>query len=752
MKKSISLALTALMALSFVGCGGDEHTHTYSDAWSHNATKHWHAATCGDDLIKDEGDHTGGTATCTEQAECEVCGAPYGELLSHELDELGDCTVCGADVSDPDVSTVAKALEFGVSRGDKVTSGKMERYLNYFGTESTNYVYYELNPNYAYILEYAYDDYGNTLNEKWFATYGEDKILGLQNEGYGVSKYNYDMSVEMVNGYAFETLLDYDNTYYGVEEFVTALYGLSETKEEIMEDGYYAFQLTSTNDSNWKNEIAVAFALNDNYIMSEVYISIDTYMPEGYEEETNVPIYAEDPDRSYAFAIEQISGESFKQAYVPEELFAASYKLTNADGEEVSEIAATVGTAEILNLADVPEDADLTLDTFKAVVVDADGIETADVNVYVSAYSKEVYVTANAAGEYTVTLESAFVTKTIKVTATLPATTEIYAYANYGQASTAQIYADADFSFEVRANEYADASATVAITNKPETSTAATLTDVEGTYKFTPDVAGEYVITITSTVAADVSSTLTITVLETPDIATILNGQFMNANNSEEDNLMVMIMWDAKIIVVQYIASVWDWDAYDYVDVNEAETLSFTYDENTKEIALTHQAAPEGSDVASVEGVLNSLKINADYTISVVYNHNNGISKLVPYVEPTVYDEVAGEYRKNEYDDNYNLEGRWFLGLNADGTGAFYYQIFDRTTYSWLTSENIIEFTYTCSDDYAIEITVTSGAIDGFNVDTVNSSIYLGEVEGEYGAATGISFTFDGGTIVLEKN
>ena len=238
MKKSISLALTALMALSFVGCGGDEHTHTYSDAWSHNATKHWHAATCGDDLTKDEGDHTGGTATCTEQAECEVCGAPYGELLSHELDELGDCTVCGADVSDPDVSTVAKALEFGVSRGDEVTSGKMERYLNYLGTESTNHVYYELNSNYAYILEYAYDDYGNTLNEKWFATYGEDKILGLQNDGNGVNKYNYELYPEMVNGYAFETLLDYDNTYYGVEEFVTALYGLSETKEEIMEDGY----------------------------------------------------------------------------------------------------------------------------------------------------------------------------------------------------------------------------------------------------------------------------------------------------------------------------------------------------------------------------------------------------------------------------------------------------------------------------------------------------------------------------------
>ena len=744
MKKSISLALTALMALSFVGCGGDEHTHTYSDAWSHNATKHWHAATCGDDLIKDEGDHTGGTATCTEQAECEVCGAPYGELLSHELDELGDCIVCGADVSDPDVSTVAKALEFGVSRGDEVTSGKMERYLNYFGTESTNYVYYELNPNYAYILEYAYDDYGNTLNEKWFATYGEDKILGLQNEGYGVSKYNYDMSVEMVNGYAFETLLDYDNTYYGVEEFVTALYGLSETKEEMMEDGYYAFQLTSTNDSNWKNEIAVAFALNDNYIMSEVYISIDTYMPEGYEEETNAPIYAEAPDRSYAFAIEQISGESFKQAYVPEELFADSYKLTNADGEEVSEIAATVGTAEILNLADVPEDADLTLDTFTAVVVDADGIETADVNVYVSAYSKEVYVTANAAGEYTVTLESAFVTKTIKVTATLPATTEIYAYANYRQASTAQIYADADFSFEVCANEYADASATVAITNKPETSTAATLTDVEGTYKFTPDVAGEYVITITSTVAADVSSTLTITVLETPDIATILNGIYQNEYASEYSMLLIGFAYgdEGNFIELEYTEVNWSGE-----ETMQYEALSYTYDAETKAITLTHLEGDE---------VLKEVKVNADYTLSVVYG--NSMGKLVPYVEPTVYDEVAGEYRMMVGSWGQDDYGRWVFGLSADGTGALYFQMYNSNTWSWMTTEQVVEFTYTCSDAYEIEITVTNGAVDGFDADAVNSSIVWNDsmtFDDGYGGtyeATGISFTFNGAVGAFEKN
>ena len=39
-------------------------------------------------------DHTGGTATCTEQATCERCNAKYGELANHEYKE-GVCIVCG---------------------------------------------------------------------------------------------------------------------------------------------------------------------------------------------------------------------------------------------------------------------------------------------------------------------------------------------------------------------------------------------------------------------------------------------------------------------------------------------------------------------------------------------------------------------------------------------------------------------------------------------------------------------------------
>ena len=57
----------------------DAKGHNYGEAWQHDATHHWHS--CTDCDAKDSYvAHSGGTATCTEKAKCEVCGESYGEL------------------------------------------------------------------------------------------------------------------------------------------------------------------------------------------------------------------------------------------------------------------------------------------------------------------------------------------------------------------------------------------------------------------------------------------------------------------------------------------------------------------------------------------------------------------------------------------------------------------------------------------------------------------------------------------------
>ena len=79
---------------------GDDHTHTYGTTYSSDSAGHW--KTCTDPDCRANGEfskHTGGTATCTAKAVCEVCGQPYGELGAHKLTKTdakaATCTEAG---------------------------------------------------------------------------------------------------------------------------------------------------------------------------------------------------------------------------------------------------------------------------------------------------------------------------------------------------------------------------------------------------------------------------------------------------------------------------------------------------------------------------------------------------------------------------------------------------------------------------------------------------------------------------------
>lgn len=93
--KFITCAISAFMlALPLGACGGNEHTHTYSDEWSSDATYHWHQATCEHkDEVADKGEHT------YEDGVCTVCGKeqPSGGV-SDGGDFLGsECVISHAE-------------------------------------------------------------------------------------------------------------------------------------------------------------------------------------------------------------------------------------------------------------------------------------------------------------------------------------------------------------------------------------------------------------------------------------------------------------------------------------------------------------------------------------------------------------------------------------------------------------------------------------------------------------------------------
>ena len=80
------------------------HTHSYNTAaWVSDGISHWHECSCG--AKSDVAAHSGGTATCQEQAKCEVCGKAYGALGAHAYgtawvsdgsSHWHTCTVCEA--------------------------------------------------------------------------------------------------------------------------------------------------------------------------------------------------------------------------------------------------------------------------------------------------------------------------------------------------------------------------------------------------------------------------------------------------------------------------------------------------------------------------------------------------------------------------------------------------------------------------------------------------------------------------------
>lgn len=54
------------------------HTCAAQGDWQHDENGHWKLCVCGAEV--DRAAHTGGTATCTEKAVCDVCGEEYGEV------------------------------------------------------------------------------------------------------------------------------------------------------------------------------------------------------------------------------------------------------------------------------------------------------------------------------------------------------------------------------------------------------------------------------------------------------------------------------------------------------------------------------------------------------------------------------------------------------------------------------------------------------------------------------------------------
>lgn len=77
--------------------------HNWTGVYITDETEHY--MECADcDAIKDHSNHSGGTATCTQRAQCEVCQQSYGDLLAHNYTRSdGSCMMSEATCTEPAV-------------------------------------------------------------------------------------------------------------------------------------------------------------------------------------------------------------------------------------------------------------------------------------------------------------------------------------------------------------------------------------------------------------------------------------------------------------------------------------------------------------------------------------------------------------------------------------------------------------------------------------------------------------------------
>ncbi len=106
--------------------------HNWAEEWTTDGTAHWHECSRCDE-INDKANHSGGEATCTNPAECEVCGAEYGEALGHDFEHHEakpvTCTEIGWEAYDTctrcDYTTYVEIPAKGHAEGEVVRENEV---------------------------------------------------------------------------------------------------------------------------------------------------------------------------------------------------------------------------------------------------------------------------------------------------------------------------------------------------------------------------------------------------------------------------------------------------------------------------------------------------------------------------------------------------------------------------------------------------------------------------------------------------
>ena len=574
MKKGILLAMSMAFAVAgFASCG---HTHTFdATTWQSDANMHWRKATCEHTTEKYAVDvHT----DANDDDKCDVCDYV---MHTHTLDDLGNCTVCGDVVTAPDVSTVAKAIEFGVAQKSAVKSGTID--------DGDYAIQYEFRNGYTFMKSNG--------TEVYYSKNAAGQVLGV------ISMWSSEM-------WAYETYLDTTATeasmngapvstafigymdeveFYGVEGLVAGLYEIASENlnadftETVDGDTYkFSFGIAIPAAFEWdENQMYVvetAFKLDAaKYYIKEVEITSSVYSGE------QVAVKTEATDDAEA-TFEVVDGA---EAWMTYEIvanqdetcanFANPYSadaLLPTDFEVDAVIEVEQGFEKVVYITAVaPTTADMK---FATVECSGDNVNLDEWGVGLSAYCYEngaLQLTAydEVGTEYTVVVNVNGVEKAITVKVVAPATSYVgvgtfvdeWGNITFEEQWDATMYTDGVYNLMVVVDK-GETAVNVAIDND------ATLGDATEQYVYNMELdayyaqalsyeisglaAGEYTITAT---CGDIVSTFTLTVEEKPAFEEIFENTWVY------DVFVESTMWSEEYTRIEVA---FDMSGYSYVD------------------------------------------------------------------------------------------------------------------------------------------------------------------------------------------
>lgn len=692
-----------------------------------------------------------------------------------KLDSVGTYTVViskgefadsySITVSATNCENVADAVALAYDNYDKVSSGVASFNNNGFVTDYE----YAFGDNYTKV---STTSSGYTYTNHYSVSDDESIFCIEESEDYLGANYYASSSDMLGPNFAGVTYYSYEST--GLEQLLADLYALGGLSSDLAEKvnycpvcgdvNSYSFSF-STTLYDYEYKVNVEFTIGDNNTLASLDVDMDGYYLEG---ETEVAVY-----RNFSASQESVE-KTATNPYSLDELLYSSFDIADPEGNALTNntITAEKGQYVYLPLINVtPETANSSIDLITVEVYDAEGNPT--YSAFGGFDEGSVYCVSYKAGTYKVVVTSSKVTKEFTLVINASALSYYAAglydamYEEYTETSTATAYAGTELYFGAVVNDGAD------------NSTDFTCTPSEGVFIFNNGMCdvfvaenpGTYVITLTSSVNPEFTSTLTVEVKAAPSMAEVLTGTYQYSDSMWGTTTYVFTPESEGALTGTLTITN---DGTGYVD---ASSVTYNYGYYAMMGYLEVQGYRgtgwclelDGYDlIATYNGFLKDVlvKVEASEGDDNTGDDNTGDTEVVE-------SKFVGKWTNITYHFMNGMELNQMIIFNADGSGLYSFENGLYTgTFTWTEDGNYTNITNiesTCDmpavdftfgyDSYFQEYYVSTDAtyIDGQFIKEVESSEEAagGLVLGENTVECNVDVTFtatEAGTYTIQAS